>query len=115
MFNALEIKSIRPILDHVIVEDMNFGERVTSGGIVLRADDARLEGIRPRWARVYAVGKKNRDVSPGQWILVSHGRWTRGIKIRQNGADHVLRRVDVADILAVSDEAPSDDTVVPGL
>ena len=115
MFNALKIKSIRPILDHVIVEDMNFGERVTSGGIVLRTDDAKIEGVRPRWARVFAVGRKNRDVQPGQWILVSHGRWTRGIKIEISGAERVIRRVDVADILAVSDEKPSDDTVLAGI
>jgi co-chaperonin GroES (HSP10) len=114
MYNVLKIRSIRPIRDHVIVEAMNFGERVTSGGLILRADDARLEGVRPRWARVYAVGPENQDLVPGDWILVSHGRWTRGIKIN-DGVDRVIRRVDVDDILAVTDQEPSDDNVALGL
>jgi co-chaperonin GroES (HSP10) len=114
MYNSLKIRSLRPIKNHVIVEAMNFGERVTSGGLILRADDAKLEGVRPRWAKVYAVGPENTDVRVGDWILVSHGRWTRGIKIH-DGVERVVRRVDVGDILAVTNEEPSDDNVVLGL
>ena len=32
---------------------MNFEERVTAGGIILRSDDGKEHGIRPRWAEVY--------------------------------------------------------------
>jgi co-chaperonin GroES (HSP10) len=114
MFDAIKIKAIRPLHDHVIVESMNFSERKTAAGLILRSDDAKLEGIRPRWGRVYAVGSKNTQVKPGQWVLVSHGRWTRGIKIN-DGVDHVIRRVDNNDILAVSDEQPSDDDIAAGI
>ena len=81
MITAVKIKTIKPLNDHVIVSDMNFGERRTSGGLFLLNDDARSAGIRPRWARVYAVGPDQQDVQVGQWILVAHGRWTRGVKI----------------------------------
>ena len=48
---------------------------------------------------------------PGQWILVAHGRWTRGIEIEDDTGVHTIRRVDADDILLVSDEQPSDDTM----
>ena len=53
---------IRAIQDHVIVTDMDFDERLTSGGILLIGDDKTSGGIRPRWARVIAVGKRQKDV-----------------------------------------------------
>jgi hypothetical protein len=48
-------------------------------------------------------------VRPGQWILVAHGRWTRGIEIEDDTGVHTIRRVDADDILLMSDEQPSDD------
>jgi hypothetical protein len=60
---------------------------------------------------VYAVGPAQQDVTIGQWICVAHGRWTRGIEIEDNTGAHTLRRVDPKDILLVSDEQPSDDTM----
>ena len=75
------ISSITPLHDSVIVSEMNFKERITSGGIVLLSDDGRTAGIRPRWGQVYAVGPKQRDVKVGDWVCVAHGRWTRGVEI----------------------------------
>ena len=89
---------------------MHFGERFTSNGILLPGDDKTSTGIRPRWAEVYAVGDKQSDVTVGQYVLVSHGRWTRGIKIEFNDEDITLRRIDNNDILLVSDEVQTDDT-----
>jgi co-chaperonin GroES (HSP10) len=104
---------IRALRDHVIVKDMDFGERVSSGGIVLLADDAKTTGIRPRWAQVYATGPNRDDLTIGQYVLIAHGRWTRGVKLSTpDGEEFVIRRVDNNDILAVSDEKPSaDDTI----
>ncbi len=42
---------IRAIHDHVIVTGMNFSERKTSSGIILRSDDGKSHGIRPRWGQ----------------------------------------------------------------
>lgn len=105
--------TIRALHDHVIVQDMHFGERVSRGGIVLLADDAKSTGIRPRWARVYATGHKQQDISVGQWVLVEHGRWTRGIRLEDNGDKPlVVRRVEVDAILAVRDSAPENDDTI---
>ena len=41
----------------------------------------------------------------GEWALVDHGRWTRGVLVKKpNGSELVLRRVDFKDILGVSDK-----------
>jgi len=112
MFKPIKIKSIRALDDHVLVADMNFKERITTSGILLLNDDGRTAGIRPRWAKVYATGPDQEDIKIGQWILVAHGRWTRGVKIEDKDGEHVIRRIDPNDILLLSDEEPTgDDTI----
>ncbi len=111
MYQAHQIKNIRALKDHILVADMNFQARRTSGGIQLLDDDGRTAGIRPRWARVYATGPEQQDVQVGQWILVAHGRWTRGVDVEDAHGKHTIRRVDNNDILLVSDTAPADDTL----
>lgn len=110
-YNSNSVGNLQPLRDTVLVSDMNFSERTTSAGIVLVSDDAKNSGIRPRWAKVYAVGPLQKEVSVGQWILVAHGRWTRGINITQNGTKHTIRKVDNSDILLVSDVPVVDDTL----
>lgn len=104
-FEAKKIK-IRAIHDDVLVCDMDFGEVRLNSGIILRSDDGKSHGIKPRWGRVYKVGPKQKDVKEGQWILVEHGRWTRKIKIDDGEGEKEIQKVDVDCILAVSDEAP---------
>jgi co-chaperonin GroES (HSP10) len=109
---ANEIKEIRPLRDTVLVTDMNFEFRVTTSGIILPSDDAKDSGIRPRWAKVYAVGPEQLDVQVDQWILVAHGRWTRGIDIvDSSGIRRTIRKVDNNDILLISDDPVTDDTM----
>jgi hypothetical protein len=105
------IGRLRALHDWVLVEDMNFDERITTGGIVLMSDNGKGTGIRPRWGRIYATGPVQALVRPGQWILVAHGRWTRGIEIEDDTGVHTIRRVDADDILLMSDEQPSDETM----
>lgn len=95
---------VKAIKDHIIVADMNFGEQVTRGGIIRLGDDGKDEGIKPRWGRVYSVGPEQEDVKVGEWVLVKHGRWTRGMELIKNDTKIVLRRIDNNDILIVSDE-----------
>lgn len=112
MFKPIKIESMRALKDHVLVADMNFKERKLSSGIYLLDDDSRGAGIRPRWAQVYATGPEQEDITVGQWILVAHGRWTRGVGIEDTTGEHTLRRIDPNDILLVSDEEPGgDDTL----
>jgi co-chaperonin GroES (HSP10) len=110
-FQAHKIKSFQPINDSIIVSDMVFDERISHGGIVLMNDDMKSAGIRPRWAKVYAVGPEQKDVKVGQFILIAHGRWTRGVKIEDTEGEKVIRKVDNNDILMVSDEMVNDSTM----
>ena len=96
---------VRAIRNHVLVTEMKFDQRITAGGIVILNDNGKTEGIRPRWGRVYDVGPEQKDVEVGQWVMVAHGRWTRGIDVQQEVI--TVRRVDINDILIVSDEQPS--------
>jgi co-chaperonin GroES (HSP10) len=102
---------IIPIRDNILVTDMNFDARVSAGGIQLLSDDGKSEGVRHRWARVWAVGPTQKDVVVGEWILLEHGRWTRGITVvDENGDEIVIRRADINAILMVSEDNPGDNT-----
>jgi len=101
---------LQPLNNSVIVSDMNFEERLSSGGIVLLNDNGKSSGIRPRWGRVYAVGPEQKDIRVGTWICVEHGRWTRGIDIEDENGKVTLRRVDPKDIMLEADEMPDDMT-----
>ena len=109
-FDAHKIKSVRPLHDGIIVTDMVFEERISTGGIVLVSDDKKSSGIRPRWAKVYATGPEQEDINVGQYVLVSHGRWTRGVDIEDQDGRKTIRRIDPNDVLLVSDEPMSDET-----
>jgi co-chaperonin GroES (HSP10) len=105
------VGKIIPIRDNVLVTDMNFDNRVSAGGIILPSDDGKSEGIRHRWARVWAIGPEQKDVKVGEWILLEHGRWTRGVTVElEDGTDIVIRRADIKAILMVTDEDPGDNT-----
>lgn len=108
--HQLQRRQLRPLKDSVIVSDMVFDVRISTGGIIIPNDNGKSTGIRPRWGRVYAVGPDQQDVSPGQWVCVEHGRWTRGIDIEDEDGKVTLRRVDPKDIMMISDEQPNDDT-----
>lgn len=107
--NRLYDVDVYAIKDHVIVEEMNFGERVSRGGIIKLSDDGADSGIHPRWGRVHSVGPEQKDVRIGEWVLVKHGRWTRGVELEKNGTKKVLRRIDANDILVVSDRPSEED------
>lgn len=114
-FDPNKIKSIRALNNHIIVTDMNFDQKITHGGIIIPHSDKKLEGIHARWARVYAVGPEQQDVQVGQYVLVSHGRWTRGLDIEDLEGEKTIRRVDNKDILMVSNEPMQDETIGRGL
>ncbi len=110
-FSAHRIDWLRPLKDSVIVSDMTFTERTISSGIVLQSDNGKSAGVRPRWGQVYAIGFEQKDVSVGQWVMVAHGRWTRGIDIIDGDETKTLRKIDPKDILLISDTQPEDETM----
>lgn len=99
---------LRPLHDNVLVADMSFEEQTTASGIVIQSDDGKNHGIKPRWCRVWAVGPAQLDVQVGEWILVEHGRWTRGVKVDDNGVEIVIRRVEPVSIMLQTDQKPND-------
>lgn len=100
---------VRAVSNRVLVSDMYFGEQKTSSGIVLTSDDGKTRGIYPRWAKVYCKGPQNKDpYEIGQWILIEHGRWTRGFKIDDGKGEQELRMVEAESVLAYADEKPND-------
>lgn len=100
---------VRAIRNRVLVSDMHFGEQTTSSGLIIRSDDGTTRGIYPRWAKVYDKGPDNKDdYKIGDWILVEHGRWTRGFTIKNDRDGLVeLRMVEAESILMYSEEKPS--------
>jgi len=105
---------ITPLKKRVLVSDMHFGETRTKGGIILTDDDGSESGIHPRWGKVYAIGDQQEDVTVGQWVMVSHGRWSRGFKIKKEGVELEVRMIDENDILLVSDEEPDQNRTKAG-
>ncbi len=105
---------IKPLKKRVLVSDMHFGETKTKGGIILTDDDGSESGIHPRWGKVYAIGDQQEDVTVGQWVMVSHGRWSRGFKVKKEGVELEVRMIDENDILLVSDNEPEQNRTKAG-
>lgn len=96
---------ITPLKGVILVHNMEHGEFKTVSGIIVPDDNGHERGIRARWGTVWAIGHDVDDVKVGDMILVSHGRWTRGVKVRQSdGSTTVIRRVDPKDCLAAISE-----------
>ena len=105
--------SLTPIKDHILVEEMHFGEQKTKSGLIIRNDDGETRGIYPRWGKVYAKGPENKDeYDVGDWILIEHGRWTRGMKVETDDEGEItIHMVDDECILAMADEKPNDHQI----
>ena len=56
---------LEPLRDKVFVTDIEFGDEVTAAGLILKSDNGRGEGIKPRWGRVWAIGPNQQDVKIG--------------------------------------------------
>ena len=107
--SIIKCNTVIPLHDGVIVSNMNFDVQKTASGIIVGSDDGKSEGIKPRWAQVYSVGKDQHTIKPGDWILIEHGRWTRSLKIQDaSGTEVNLRRVEVKSIIMIGDEKPTD-------
>ncbi len=109
--SKVKVEKLIPLRDTILVSDMEFSERITRAGLIILNDDMKSGGIRPRWAKVYAIGDEVTNVEVGQWILVSHGRWTRGITLDAPEGEIVIRKVDNKDILLLSNELVQDETM----
>ena len=111
--HRLDQHQIRAIKKDVLITDMEFDVRFTQAGLILLNDNGKSTGIRPRWGCVYAVGPQQQDVTVGQWILVAHGRWTRGLDIEDETGTRTITKIEPKHILLVSDSEtmPQDSTM----
>jgi co-chaperonin GroES (HSP10) len=101
-----------PLKDKIFVCDMHFDEEVTDSGIVLQSDNGKGEGVHPRWCRVWAIGPEQTDVEVGEWLLLEHARWSRGVThVAQDGKETEVRMADNNAILLVSDVKPDNSTM----
>lgn len=106
--DAKKIK-VRALSKDILVINMDMGEQTTEAGIVIASDDGKAHGVKPRWAEVYQVGEScGLNVTPGQWVLIEHGRWTRKIKIDDGNGIKDFQKVEVKSIIAVTDIRPND-------
>lgn len=107
---AIEAKTIAALKGKLLVHNIEQGEKRTKGGIILLDDDGKERGIRERWAQVYAIGSDVDDIAVGQWVLIKHGRWSRGIDISNGDSKTTIRQADYPDaVLLVSETCPIDE------
>ena len=100
---------LRPLADGVLLSDMEFGEETTLGGIVLTSDNGKVQGIKPRWGKVWAIGPTQTEVKVGDWVLMEHGRWSRAAEYEnEDGTITKLQKADTNAMMIVADERPSD-------
>lgn len=98
---------VRPLRNNIFAV-IEMGERQV-GGIIIRDDNGRDHGIRPRWAKVWMVSQDIDWLKPGQWILVEHGRWTITMELDQtSGNKFKFQKIDPKGIMCVMDEQPND-------
>ncbi len=101
-YEITENVNINPLPNVILVHNMEHGEFKTQSGIIIPDDNGKETGIKARWGIVYLVGSNIDYIEPGESVLVSHGRWTRGIRIKlPDNTYTTIRRVDPKDILLV--------------
>jgi hypothetical protein len=79
--STLHITNLKPLKNNVFVTDLDSGIRQTAKGIIIPDDNMKDHGIRARWGQVFAIGPEVDDLTPGEWILIEHARWTNGIDL----------------------------------
>ena len=109
--SVAKVNKLKPLKDTILVHGMEFKERLSRGGLILLDDDMKSQGIRPRWAQVYAIGPEVNDIKVNDYIMIAHGRWSRGITIQDEDGEKIIRKVDPNDILLISDEKVEDYTM----
>lgn len=98
---------LRALTNKILCKELEKGEQLTRGGIILLNDDGSKTGIRPRWMQVSSVGPDVEGVSAGQWVMLEHGRWTHGMVLRDEDNNEVTYwGAEEESILLISDEKP---------
>ena len=96
---------VRPLAGKILGR-VSFDEHVSEGGIVISVNDnAKSQGIRPRWTKIWQVGEGVTDVKPGDWVMVEHGRWRFKTEITDdNGKKIEFMQIDPNAIMLIGDK-----------
>ena len=109
-------EDVNPLADSILIIDLDRGDKVTRGGIIITDDNGKTRGIHPRWAKVYKVGNNISYVKPGDYVLIEHGHWTYGIDMElEEGVEPLyLQRANPKGIMLISENKPSYQDVQKG-
>lgn len=102
---------LRALRDNILCTDGDFGDTVTSSGLIIKSTIGKGEGITPRWFKVFEIGPEIDWVKPGQWVYVAYGRWTEAMELTDERFDtesgkKKVWKVEAEACLALSDEKP---------
>lgn len=69
------------------IENIEYGERKTKGGLFLMKEQMDYEGrfARPRWGKVKFKADNIKNIEIGDWILLEHGHWSTSMLMEING------------------------------
>jgi hypothetical protein len=104
------MKTITPIRDNVIGQMLEpVGDERTVNGLILTEKNLGEESVRPRWFLVTHCGPEQKDMTPGMFVLVPHGRWSRGLNLEGTlrEADKLFL-LDNEALMGTSDVNPLD-------
>ena len=100
---------LTPLKDNVIAKmiELPGAMRKSKGGVLLTEGQQSEDFVRARWFVVAHVGPKQKEISVGQYVLVSHGRWSRGLDLDGTHIEEdKLFLLDNNELLMVSDDYP---------
>ena len=105
------MRDINPLRENVIgrMLDPIGKERSTKAGLVLTERNFGEETIRNRWFEVTHVGPDQEHIKPGDYVLIPHGRWSRGIDLEGSlREEDKLFLLDNDAMLMTSDILPDE-------
>lgn len=82
-------------------------ERKTAAGIIITENNMADSAIRNRWFQVISVGPDQPYIAQDQYVLVEHGRWSRGIDVHGTSRpEDFIFNIDADSILGTRDDNP---------
>lgn len=103
----IQADNLNVLRSNVLVSEIEGGMQ-TIRGIIIPDDDMKERGIKPRWCKVHKVGPEVYGIEKGDWILVEHGRWSRGFEANIEGHESTYRWVEYIAILGAQKEKPEN-------
>lgn len=78
--------------DTLYVEKIEYGEKTLKNGFVIPTETMDYLGnfVRPRWAKILYKADNIKNVNIGDYILLSHGRWSSSIKCTIKGIQKTI-------------------------